>query len=125
MSHWQGGKRKSTGFEHLCRAWGWSWAGLRAAVRQEAAFRQELVLVAILTPLALWFGESGVERALLLGSLFLILIVELLNTAVEAVVDRIGTDHHPLAGQAKDLGSAAVFLSLINGAVVWLCLLWP
>jgi len=89
----------------------------------EAAFRQELLLCIILAPLAFYFGRTGVEKALLLGSLLLILIVELLNSAVEATVDRIGEDEHELAGRAKDIGSAAVFLSLVNAAVIWLLIL--
>ena len=107
------------------RAFGWSMAGLRAAWRNEAAFRQEAVLCVALVPLALWLGGSGVERALLLGSLALVLVAELLNSAVEAVVDRIGPEQHELSGRAKDLGSAAVFISLANVITVWLCVLLP
>ena len=98
-------------------------SGLKAAFTQEAAFRQEFLLCIILAPLALYLGETGVEKALLLGSLLLVLIVELLNSAVEATVDRISKDQHELAGQAKDMGSAAVFLSLLNVMVVWLLIL--
>ncbi len=93
--------------------------GLRDAWRHEAAFRQELMLVAPLLPLGLYLGNNGIERALLVGSLLLILIVELLNSAVEAVVDRISAEHHDLSKRAKDLGSAAVMLSLVHAAVVW------
>jgi diacylglycerol kinase (ATP) len=100
-------------------------SGFRAVLRNEAAFRQEAALCAVLAPLALWLGGSGVERALLVGSLALVLVVELLNSAVEAVVDRIGTEHHELSGRAKDIGSAAVFTSLVNVLAIWLLVLLP
>lgn len=99
-------------------------AGLRAAWRHEEAFRQEAILAAVLAPLALWLGDTSLERALLIGSLLLVLIVELLNSAVEAVVDRIGADPHELSGRAKDMGSAAVLLSLLLAAGVWLAVAW-
>ncbi len=99
--------------------------GLIAAYKNEAAFRQELWLTILLAPVAIYLGNSGVERALLLGSLFLVLIIELLNSAVEAVVDRIGSEHHELSGRAKDIGSAAVLLSLINLVLIWAFILWP
>ncbi len=114
-----------TDLGRLFRAAGHSWRGLRTAVRFEAAFRQELVLAGVGLPLGLWLGEGGVEKALLTGSLLLVLIVELLNSAVEAVVDRIGPEHHPLSGRAKDLGSAAVLLALLLAGGVWgLVLAW-
>ena len=97
----------------------YSWKGLTASFKHEEAFRQELFLVLILAPIALWLGETGIERALMLGSLLLVLIVELLNSAVEAEVDRHGTEFNKLAGRAKDMGSAAVMISLINVAVIW------
>jgi diacylglycerol kinase (ATP) len=112
-------QKKNKGFHRLVMATTYSWAGLTAVWRHEAAFRQEVLLACITFPLGLWLGESGVERALLLGSIVLILIVELVNSAVEAVVDRHGTEFHELAGRAKDIGSAAVLLSLINAALVW------
>ena len=113
-------KRGGKGFGRLYRAFFWSMSGLRATFVHEAAFRQELLLCVILVPFAFYFGKTGVEKALLLGSLLLVLIVELLNSAVEATVDRIGEDDHELSGRAKDIGSAAVFLSLVNAGVVWL-----
>jgi diacylglycerol kinase (ATP) len=116
-------KKSGSGIGRLSRAFGWSMSGLKAAFLQEAAFRQELFLCVILAPLGFYFGETGLEKALLLGSLMLVLIVELLNSAVEAAVDRISKDQHVLAGQAKDMGSAAVFLSLLNVAIVWLLIL--
>ena len=112
-----------TGWRRLINATGYSWAGLKAAWRNEEAFRQEGFLCAVLTPLALWLGHSPVERSLLIGSLLLIVIVELLNTGIEAAVDRIGPEHHELSGRAKDIGSAAVFVALLSAGVVWLLLL--
>jgi len=113
-------KRGGKGVGRLYRAFGWSMSGLKATFQHEAAFRQELLLCLILTPLALYLGRTGVEKALLIGSLLLVLIVELLNSAVEAAVDRISLENHDLAGRSKDMGSAAVFLSLLNMAIVWL-----
>jgi len=110
---------KSTGFTRLFRAIGYSINGLKAACIHEAAFRQELALCVILAPLGTWLGNNGIERTLLLGSLLLVLIVELINSAIEAAVDRHGTEHHTLSGQAKDLGSAAVMVSILNVIVVW------
>lgn len=107
------------GWPRLWRATRVSYWGLGWALREEEAFRIELALCLVLVPVALWLGQGGVERALLLMSLFAVLITELLNTAVEVVVDRIGTERHPLSGRAKDLGSAAVHLSLLQVPVVW------
>lgn len=117
------GKPGNTGLRRVIRATGYSWAGLRAAAKHEAAFRQELALCVVLIPLALWLGGDGVERALLVGSLLLVLIVELLNSAIEAVVDRIGAEQHELSGRAKDIGSAAVFVALANVVVIWVLVL--
>ena len=116
-------KENGAGLERLRRAMRCSRAGLAAAWRNEEAFRQELLLGLALLPLALWLGESGAERALLIGSLFVLFIVEILNTAVEAVVDRIGLERHDLSGLAKDLGSAAVALGIIQAVLVWLLVL--
>ena len=102
----------------------YSLAGLAAAAKHEDAFRQELILVVLLAPLALWLGNTGVERALMIGSLIVVLIVELLNSAIEATVDRISFENHRLAKRAKDIGSAAVMLSLANAALVWLLILF-
>ena len=117
-------RAKAAGFGRLIRATGYSLAGLRSCVRYEAAFRQELALVVVAVPVACWLGDSGIERALLIGSLMLVLIVELLNTAVEVVVDRVGFESHELSGRAKDLGFAAVMLALLNALIVWVLLLW-
>lgn len=108
-----------SGWRRLWNALRYSRAGLWASWRHEAAFRQEVLLALVLIPLALWWGENGVERALLVASVVLVLIVELINSALEAVVDRISLEHHPLAGRAKDIGSAAVLLALLNSALVW------
>lgn len=107
------------GWPRLLRATRVSYWGLGWALREEEAFRIELACCLVLVPVALWLGETGPQRALLLMSLFAVLITELLNTAVEVVVDRIGTERHPLSGRAKDLGSAAVHLSLLQVPVVW------
>ncbi|HKI65421.1 MAG TPA: diacylglycerol kinase [Burkholderiales bacterium] len=98
--------------------------GLIAAVKGEAAFRQELALAVVLVPLGIWLGDNGTQRALLVGSVLLVLIVELLNSALEAAVDRISQERHPLAKRAKDLGSAAVMLSLAAVALVWFLILF-
>jgi diacylglycerol kinase (ATP) len=117
-------KPQNTGFKRIVNATFFSCAGLRAAWRNEAAFRQECALAIVLTPAAFWVGDTAVERSLLIGTCWLVLIVELLNSAVEAVVDRVGTDHHKLSGQAKDLGSAGVFVSLALTALVWGLIGW-
>lgn len=98
----------------------YSWQGLAAACRHEAAFRQELALLVVLTPLAFWVSSSVGELLLLLGVVVLVLIVELLNSAIEAVADAVTLEHHPLIGRAKDLGSAAVFLAISLAVAVWL-----
>lgn len=113
----------ATGLQRLTNATRYSLAGLGEAVRRETAFQQELLLTAILVPLALWWGDDGTERALMIGSLALVLIVELVNSAIEAAVDRVSLDAHPLAKRAKDLSSAAVMLALGNVALVWLLVL--
>ncbi|MCK5092746.1 MAG: diacylglycerol kinase [Gammaproteobacteria bacterium] len=110
---------RNQGFMRIVYAAGYSWQGLRAAWKNEAAFRQELMLFIILAPVGYWLGETGVERAILIGSLMLVLIVEILNSAIEAVVDRFGEEQHELSGRAKDMGSAAVFLSLLAVLVMW------
>lgn len=111
------------GLRRLWNALGYSRDGLGAAWTNEAAFREEVLLAAIAIPLALYLGQTGVDRALLIGSILLILIVEILNSAVEAVVDKASPEKHELAKRAKDMGSAAVLLSLINAAAVWACVL--
>lgn len=117
-------KKQNTGFRRVINATFFSLAGLRAAWRNEAAFRQECVFAIFLVPAAFWLGQTAVERALLIGTVCLVLIVELLNSAVEAAVDRVGTDHHKLSGRAKDLGSAGVFVSLLLVLLVWSMIAW-
>ena len=114
---------KPRGITRVIRALGSSVQGLVGAFRDEAAFRQELACALIVIPLGLWLGRNGVERALLIGPVFLTLIVELLNSAIEATVDRIGLERHALSGLAKDIGSAAVFMSFILLGTVWLLVL--
>ncbi len=117
-------KPGATGMTRVINAFGYSMKGLSAAFANEAAFRQELLLFVVMTPLAIWLGQSGIEQALLIGSLFLVLIVELMNSAIEAIVDRVGSEWHELSGRAKDIGSAAVLISLANVFVVWTLVLY-
>ena len=112
-------KPSRTGVAHVFDAYRYSLKGLRAAWRHEVAFRQEIALASLLLPLALWLGTNASERALLIGSVVIVIIVELLNSAIEAIVDRISTELHPLSGQAKDLGSAAVMLSMLLCLSCW------
>ncbi len=103
----------------------WSLQGLRAAWLHESSFRLEVYLLAVLAPLALWLGQTGMERALLIGSCLLVLSIELLNSAIEAVIERYGPEFHELAGRAKDMGSAAVFVLMLNVLLVWGLILVP
>jgi diacylglycerol kinase (ATP) len=116
-------RSKPTGLRRLINAFGNTNRGLRGAWREEAAFRQECALAAVLLPLACWLARSAVEFALLCGPIVLVLVVELLNSAVEAVVDRIGQERHDLSGLAKDMGSAAVFGSFVLLALNWAAIL--
>lgn len=108
-----------TGLRRLLNAVGYTWDGLRAAFKHEDAFRQEVFLALLLIPLALYLGKTGVERALMIAALLGVLMIELLNSAVEAAVDRISLEHHLLIKRAKDMGSAAVMIALVNAVVVW------
>lgn len=119
----RGRYKRNDGLARVVRALGYSRAGLASAYAGEAAFRQELAACLLLAPLGLWLGDSGVERALLLGSLLLVLIVELFNSAIEAVVDRVSEELHPLSKQAKDIGSAAVLVAIAAAAATWLLVL--
>ncbi len=114
-----------TGLRRLFNAFGYSLAGFRAAYKHEDAFRQEALLAAFLIPTALWLPVSPIGKALMIGSVLLVMIVELLNSAIEATVDRISLDSHDLAKRAKDIGSAAVLVSLINTMIIWLLVLLP
>jgi diacylglycerol kinase (ATP) len=113
-----------TGIDRLVRATGYSISGLSQAYRGESAFRQEFWLAVVLLPLAFWVGRTWVEVALLIGAVMLLLIVELLNSGIEAAIDRVSLEMHELSKRAKDLASAAVFLSLMLCAGVWLTALW-
>lgn len=108
-----------SGLRRILNAFGYSLSGLGEAIRNEAAFRQELLLAVVLIPVALIFGRSGSDKALLIGSVMLVLIVELMNSAVESLTDRVSLEIHPLSKKTKDLGSAAVLISLLNLAMVW------
>ncbi|MDH4021713.1 MAG: diacylglycerol kinase [Gammaproteobacteria bacterium] len=117
-------KQGKRGLRRLRDATGYSAAGLLTAWRNEEAFRQEILLGIILIPLALWLGQTHLERLLLIGSWLVVMIVEILNSAIEATIDRISDEHHTLSGQAKDLGSAAVFLSLVLALLAWGVIAW-
>jgi diacylglycerol kinase (ATP) len=113
------GEAKDTIIGHIIKAVIWSMAGIKAAWKNEQAFRWEATIVLLMMPVGLWVGRTAVERALLIASSMSILVTELLNSAVEAIVDRIGPERHELSKRAKDLGSAAAFISMITAAVVW------
>jgi diacylglycerol kinase (ATP) len=117
-------KPGNTGLRRIVNATFFSLAGFRTAWRDEASFRQEVLLCAALLPTGVWLGRTAVERALLIGSCLLVLVVELLNTSVENIVDRVGQEPHRLSGQAKDLGSAAVFTTLVLTLLVWSLIAW-
>ncbi|MDR1889838.1 MAG: diacylglycerol kinase [Zoogloeaceae bacterium] len=111
--------KSKSGTGRLINALKYSARGFGAAWKHEAAFRQELALIVVTLPLGLYLGKTGIERALLVGSLLIILLTELLNSALEAIVDKTSPEFHTLAGRAKDLGSAAVFISLVLAATIW------
>lgn len=114
----------TTGFTRIIKAAGYSWKGIRAAWINEAAFRQEAVAVILAIAIACWLDVDAITRVLLIGSVALVMIVEILNSAIEAVVDRIGTELHELSGRAKDMGSAAVLMSILLALATWGMLLW-
>ena len=118
------GSRRQTGWRRIKNALHFSLEGLRACYTGEEAFRQEVWLATFLIPLSIVLPISALSTALLIASVLLVMIVEILNSAVEAVVDRISKDHHLLSKKAKDMGSASVFLSLVNLVIVWACVLW-
>jgi diacylglycerol kinase (ATP) len=113
------------GIKHAVKAFGFSMAGLRAAWQYEEAFRIEMLLFIILAPLGFWLGDTPLERVVLVGCLMVVLITELLNSAVETTVDRVSEEQHKLSGRAKDIGSAAVFIALMNVVLVWGLILVP
>ena len=116
---------KATGLRRLINALGYSLSGLRLAWKDEAAFRQEVILAIIFVPVAFMMPVGEIERVLLVGSVMLVLVVEMINSAIEAVIDRVSLDMHPLAKKAKDMGSAAVLLALANAILIWIMILWP
>ena len=118
-------KPGKTGLSRIIDAVGYAWLGYKAGFKHEAAFRQEIFLSLILMPVAIIFAETSIELVLLIGSLFIVFIVEILNSAIEAVVDRISDEQHELSGRAKDLGAAAVMTALINVTVIWSIILLP
>jgi diacylglycerol kinase (ATP) len=118
------GKPGNTGILRVIRATRYSAQGLKQAWMHESAFRQEVTVTALLIPAGIWLGETPLEQLLLIGSCFFVLVVELLNSAVETAVDRISGESHELSGRAKDLGSAAVFLSLLMTGAVWGVVFW-
>ncbi|MGE9551370.1 diacylglycerol kinase [Erwinia amylovora] len=113
-----------TGLTRIIKAAGYSWKGLRAAWHNEAAFRQEAIAVIVAIVVACWLEVDAITRVLLIGSVVLVIIVEIINSAIEAVVDRIGSDFHPLSGRAKDMGSAAVLLAILLAVFIWITLLF-
>ncbi len=117
-------KTGATGLRRIVHAGRYSWLGMKAAYRHEAAFRQEFWLVAALAPLAVYLGETPAQVLSLIAALLFVLLVELLNSAIEAVVDRIGDERHALSGRAKDMGSAAVLLAIVIAGMTWLAVLW-
>jgi len=121
-SHTESPFKGKTGLRRLFNAFGYSLEGFKAAYKHEDAFRQEVLLAVILIPLALYLEQAALNRALMIGSVLLVLIVELLNSAIEAVVDRVSIERHELAKRAKDIGSAAVFIALANVVTIW-CLI--
>lgn len=112
-----------TGIKRLVKATGYSWNVIKACFKNEVAFRQEIIMLVILTPLAIWLADTAVEFILLVGVIILLLIVELLNTAIEMVVDRHGKEWHELSGLAKDMGSAAAFITILLAILVWLTII--
>ncbi len=117
------GNKNESLFGHIKNAFIYTFAGLKAAWKNELAFRGEIVVAIVMVPLALWLGRTAVERALLIASILLILVTELVNSALEAVVDRIGPERHELSKRAKDMGSAAAFISMVTAALVWLIII--
>lgn len=114
------GEAKESVLRHIVNALVWSAAGIKTAWQNELAFRVESIIIIIMMPVGIWLGRSAVERALLVASCLLIPTTELLNSAIESVVDRIGREHHELSGRAKDMGSAAAFFSMLTAAIVWI-----
>ena len=116
-------EQKPTGLPRIMKAFGYSWAGIKSAWESEAAFRQECFVLAVLLPLTFFIGQTDIDRVVLISSLMIVILTELLNSAIEAVVDRVGLDYHPMAERAKDMGSAAVFVSIAMVIIIWAVIL--
>lgn len=119
---WPG--KKESGVKRIAKAFGYTFAGLKSAWITEEAFRQEIALLILVVPLGIWTGGSGTQRAVLIGFYLIIPLTELLNSSIETIVDRIGEERHVLSGRAKDLGSAAVFLSICTTVITWGIIAW-
>jgi len=116
---------ETSGIERIVKAFGYSMQGFRQCFTYEAAFRQEVALSVLLIPLAWWLGETGLEQAVMIASWLMVLVIELINSAIEAAIDRFGDEQHELSGRAKDIGSAAVFLAITIAGLVWALILLP
>jgi diacylglycerol kinase (ATP) len=116
-------KTSATGIRRIINATGYSWLGLKAAYKHESAFRQEIWLAVFMIPLGYYLGQDWTDKATLICSVLFVLVVELLNSGIEAVVDRVGDEPHKLSGRAKDMGSAAVLIALIIAVVIWVAVL--
>jgi len=116
--------KSATGITRIIKATGYSIKGLKAAFQHEAAFRQEVLLLVVAVGIAIWLDVTPLERLLLIGSVVVVMIVELINSAIEAIVDRIGSEYHELSGRAKDIGSAAVLCTLLLAGYVWITILF-
>ena len=115
---------KNKGLKRIINATVFSWQGIKSTYKHEEAFRQEVMLFVVALPMALWLGDSALEKGLMISSILLVLVVEIINSAIEAVVDRFGGEIHELSGRAKDMGSAAVTLSLLNALIIWVAVLF-
>ncbi len=121
---WHLAENKKRGIQRIINAFKYTFAGLKSAWIHEEAFRQEIVILIFVIPLGMWIGASSTQRAILIGFYLIIPLTELLNSSIEATVDRIGEEHHALSGRAKDLGSAAVFLSICTAVIIWGLIAW-
>ena len=117
-------KKPKDQWRHLRNALKYSWIGLRTAFQKEEAFQQEVLVLLFVIPAGLWFGQTGVERAVLIGSWLFVIVVELINSAIEVTVDRVGFEHHKLSGRAKDFGSASVFCAILLAILFWVLILF-
>ena len=117
-------KQQSKSTPHILKAFYWSMKGIQSAFKHEIAFKQEIFFIVILLPFGLWYGRTATEKAILSSVLFIVLITELINSAIETAIDRISEEQHPLSGRAKEMGSAAVFFALFNAIIVWMIIIF-